>query len=301
MRNTKTDSERKKNKTKTNMDSCIIQVYYKIGIFLGINSLRRNSKPTIWNKFTGTLLATATFVGTVCSVINRFYNEWAICIISQTILEFVEMIVELFYMVCAFLGAFQNISKWSAIFVHIKKIDKLLMSENFSVKTGMLRHYLLLLLFVLLYCCLHNFEIWLWGEEFRIEAGYILYRIVMFYQFFIIFFAISVTSTLYARYTLILRVVKQVISQENVIIQRNKHNCESVQKIKKVYLILWRIVQNFNQIFGWLIFLGTVSGFLACLGDLDYILGYYNTDDFFFNMGVIMVNLVYVSAYSVSS
>lgn len=307
MRKTKTvnlrsffDNRSKRNKTKINMDSYIIQVYYKIGIFFAISCSGRNSRPTIWNKFSGTILACVVFVVTICSIINRIFNEWTICNISQAILELAEMIVEFFYMICAFLGASKNIRKWSEIFVDIKKIDQVLESEHFSVRTATLQHFLILIFFTFFYCCLHNYEIWLWKEDFRIEAGYIFYRIIMYYQFFIIFFAMSVTRTLRAWYTFILQLLTQVLSEENAIIQRNKHNCQRLVKIKEVFSCLWRIVQNFNRIFGWLIFLGTFSSFLACLGDLNYILGYYNTEDVFFNVGVIMTNVMYVSAYSVS-
>lgn len=139
-------------------------------------------------------------------------------------------------------------------------------------------------------------------ENFCYEYGYILYRIVMYYHFFLMFFSLSLTKVIYARYILILNAAEDILEENKLKILISPLTDETSFKFIKMKRILWlldNVIQNFNCIFGWAIFFGTLTSLIVCLGDLNYILAYANTKDASFNTSVSIINAVYAFIYSV--
>ncbi|CAG9854765.1 unnamed protein product [Phyllotreta striolata] len=284
-----------------NTDVYVIQMYHKIGFFFGLTCIGKNSRPTVWNIISNVLFSLTASFASVFSLSNRIDNEWRISRPSLIILEFVELVLEWLWMVLCFVGASSNIKHWNSLFLDIDGVDRILKHDGGLSKATALKHIILLVFFVIVYCLLHYFEIFMWDLQFRMEAGYVFYRIIMLYQFFIVLFSINLTRLLHARYEIVLGSLSEIISGEYAIIQANYGSCKTLVEMKEAMLRLHNVIQKYNVIFGWLIFLNTISAFLASLGDIDYVLLYYGTGDSYFNYGIIAANLVYVLAYSIST
>ncbi|CAH1155007.1 unnamed protein product [Phaedon cochleariae] len=288
-------------------DVRIVNYFFKFGKLLGVTPLNRENHFTLCviYKLYVLILLISTIFGSLFSIISRYTGFWTQSTISQVILESVEIISEMLFMICTFLGALRYGNIWKDIFSTLEKVDNELRMEKLVLfETDKYWYIVKIVLFHFAYFCLHAYELLMWtGKSSRVnEYGYILYRIIMYYQFFMTLFAVKIIEVLQSRFQDLEKILKEVSSRSNIIISKTDNNIlKRLWKLRKLYGSLYNVHQNVNLVFRYSIFYGTLSNILIVLGDLNYIVQFAHTSDEEFNIGVSFINTLYSVFYSTAS
>ncbi|KAJ8947252.1 hypothetical protein NQ314_008651 [Rhamnusium bicolor] len=124
-----------------------------------------------------------------------------------------------------------------------------------------IRHYVFrICLFHITFVAMHTFEllVFIQVEELSIEYGYILYRIVMYYQFLMIYAIVCMAEMLKKRYMFLDKLIDDTLREKSKIItisgKDDQRTLVKLHKIQKIFTMLYSTVRQINIILGWTIF-----------------------------------------------
>ncbi|XP_056631925.1 uncharacterized protein LOC130442002 [Diorhabda sublineata] len=205
---------------------------------------------------------------------------------------------------CIFNG-FKYKDIWIDIFFSFNKIDRVFSPYKFRIKRSKVNYILKFIIFNMLYAAIHVTELLIWEhrENLNNEYGYLLYRIVMYYHFFNTFTAMSITDALNSRYKFLRSLMTKTFAESEttvIICQDTKIISIKFTKIKQVFWLLDGIVQNYNNVFGWPVFFGTIISVIVCLADLNIMTNFANTKNSF-DISVAVINALYSIIYLLST
>lgn len=289
-------------------DIRIMNNFYKFGRVLGVSSIwhdSTNNGNVILYRMYIIFLIILAIIGTIWSIHGRYHGFWRQIDITQKILETFMCLAEMAFLLSCFLTSLLKGKDWQDLNTHIHKIDKILSREHLQVSTKNYWHLIKIILLHLIYVGLHVFEILVWIkiEDSGAELGYILSRVIMYYQFYVTMMIITITDWFKTRYNFTGKLLKQLIDKKKQIIlisqDNNKLFVEELIEIKHIYAKLNQAVKQFNTLFGWPIFLNNVSNVLVCLVNINYV-KFANTGDSNFSVGIYINTGIYTAVYSVN-
>lgn len=201
-------------------------------------------------------------------------------------------------MVSCFYSTLQHRGHWIRVFVNVSKLNRIILRQGYRDDTNLAGFIFKIGILHILYCLVHLYELlnWLKKEASILEHGYILYRVITYYQLIFTLFFISVTQVLQKRIVFLRRLLKdtlQLSSLESELYFR-------LLEFRDLYGILDVIVQSLNVIFGGTLFLNIVTYIIIILVNMNYILQFTRTNDVEFKTGIILTNGMYVIIYTVN-
>lgn len=282
-----------------------IRVLFGMGKILGVTPLWMQDSKLSWKIYITSLVLLVTF-GTFLSIQKRYVTLSDLDIISadEALLEMLECFSEMFFMLSCFSAVLCKGKAWEGFFKNFIEAEEQLQRLNFRTSGNICVFVMRLAVINLTFFAVHAYEIVVWEAvpESSIEYGYILYRISMYYQCFVIYLTLCITEMLKKRYLFLNKLVKDILKEKNIIIstKKNRRAMEKLTKIQETYTVLYNVVQNFNFIFGWTLFIYFVTFVINILVNLNVVLKYSHKEDVGLNFRMLIAYVVYSIVYVVS-
>lgn len=282
-----------------------MKVLLGIGKILGVTPLWLQNSKLLSKVFVSSLILLVTF-GTFLSIKKRYVALSELDMsIDQAFLESSECFSELLFMLSCFFAVLCRNKAWEKFFHDFVKADEQLYRLNFKDHGNVCLFCVRLTTINVAFFAVHAYEIIVWEDvyESSIEYGYILYRISMYYQFFIAYLSLCIAEMLRKRYAFLNKLVEGALSEKSKIVvistKDNRRALEKLIKIQRTYIVLYNVVQNFNAIFGWTLFFYFSTFVMTVLVNINYVLKYSQTEDIDLNLRMLMTYVIYSVVYTV--
>lgn len=293
---------------KTDYD--VLHIIFKCGKILGMTTPwkeKESHRLELLRKCYNIFLIILTIVAVICSGFSKYYGFWQVLpSTTQMVLEVLQFLAELCFFMSCFLGSITNAKRWMNIFATLKDMDFLLKKHNYSSKVSVVWYGLAFLIINLSYVILHVYEIisWQGEEDVSMENGYILDRVLMYYQIYLTVLIFILNKVVKRRYWILVNFLVHILERKkkNIIIcqEANSYFLEKIFLIKDMFANLHLIMANFNKIFGWPIFFSIVSNVFLCLVNVNYIFLFSSTHNSSFNTSIFVSAALYTGVYTVS-
>lgn len=278
-----------------------------MGKILGVTPLWTQNSNTLSKIYVLSLILVVTF-GTVLSIRKRFVTLSDLNIRSsdEVFLEISECSFEMVFMLSCFLATVCRSAAWERFFRNFLKANEQLHHLGFTNHGNVGIFGVRFAVINLVFFAIHAYEIIVWEEvpESSIEDGYILYRISMYYQCFVVYVAFCITEMLKNRYEFLHKLIKDTLKTKRAVIiissKNNKRALEKLAKIQKTYTILYNVVQDFNLIFGWTLFIYFSTFVANILVNLNVVLKYSQSRESDLNLKMLITYVIYSIVYIVS-
>lgn len=294
-----------------NSDLEITRMVFNFGKVLGICSPWKKNETSAMHVlrqlYTSALILLVVFA-VIYSGFEKYYGFWKeLPSKSQVILEVMQLEAELCFLLSCLFGSLLKSNNWKNVFSKIKQLDLQLSKENIHIKVNRIPYMTSFLFIHLSYFLLHIYEVisWQGNENKSDEYGYILDRILMYYQFYLTTLIVTMNMTLRRRYWIIQKLVLNIFKKKRKrIIFSHEENEQIISKlslVKNMYANLYHIISNLNEILGWSIFFIIVFNVLLCLVNVNYVFLFtgssYSPE---FKTSVLITTAIYFIAYVVS-
>lgn len=293
---------------KTDYD--IIRAVFNFGKVLGMSTPWKESESpqlVLMRKMYLIFLIVLTVLAVIFSGYNKYYGFWKVLPnTTQMILEVLQFFAELCFFISCFWCSMMNAKCWKIIFSYTKRIDFVLSKYKFSANVCAPKYYFLLLLVNTSYVTLHAYELCSWQgkEDMSMEDGYILDRVLMYYQIYLTTIIFMMNIMIRRRYSILKNLLINMLDRrkKNVIIDQEA-NTQFLAKlflIKETYANLHLVMTNMNLIFGWPTFFSIVSSVFLCLVNVNYIFLFTGSNSAF-NASLFASAALYTGVYTVSA
>ncbi|KAJ8983194.1 hypothetical protein NQ317_016413 [Molorchus minor] len=247
-------------------------------------------------------------IGTVLSLLKRFVALSDLRMDSvQAFLEGCECISELFFLMALFSGPVLRGHCWKSYFYNVNKFEAQLRLLNFRKENNNCQFFLKLCGFHLMVLGLHIYDsvVWIKVEGWTLQDGYILTKIILYYEYFTIFLIVHLTKMLKVRYSFLSKSIEQILEEKTkMVIISGKDDRRILTKlatVQKTYLTLHNAVEQINFVFGWTLFFYFTNYILAILENVNYGLKYVKEDNLDLSKTIALNYIVYIGFYTVST
>lgn len=287
-------------------DVKFIMKLLEVGKFLGINVVhdkKNNTIKTHLSRAYNILLLTGAIAISCISIGLTFKGRIGDI---QFILEFLSNCSSLFFIISCFTSAFSHRKNWTTLLRHLATLDEKLIKEGYEDSSAVWLYPLKLYMLNFIYVAVNSYEVLTWFHQVTESAknSYILSRIALYYQFFTTLLSVSLVNMLEKRYDFLTTLLENVSEKkiQFIIVSQNRttNGRVKISAIRDMYAILFKIIRNYNVIFGWKIFLAMVCTVLVALDNLNFIMNYIRTHEFSLCYCLLLNNLVFATAYMVS-
>lgn len=284
-----------------------IRILFGLGKVLGVTPLWMHHSKYISKIYISLLLLLVTF-GTFLSIKKRYVALSELDMsIDQAFLESSECFSEMLFMLSCFLGVICRSAAWSEFFHNFVRADEQLHRLDFKDHGHVCVFAARVTVINLTFFAVHAYEIIVWEDvhESSIEYGYILYRISMYYQFFIVYVTFCLAEMLKKRYVFLNKLVEDTLKEKSKIIiistKDNRRVLDKLIRIQRIYTILYNTVQNINATFGWTLFFYFSTFVMNILVNINYVLRFTQTEDINLNLRMLATYVIYSVVYTVSN
>lgn len=290
-------------------DTCFIRILHWYGQVLGITSSwmkRDNTKNYLLKKIYIIILLILSVLGTILSIADRYYGFWKDQgTKTQVILESFGCLAEMSFYVSCFLISLTRSNYWRDLYNKMYQVEQLLNREKLYVHVKTVWFIAQMVFLHVVFVGVHGFDMFIWSkrDEDSTEFGYILERILLYYQLYLTMFVYNFAKWLDNRYTFLNQLLIQDLENKQKIVtistENNKQFVKKLYMIKSMYASLKLLVCYFNFLLGWPIFFHMVCSILICLVSINLSFEFQNEFHDNFGLGIHSVSAMYTFVYAV--